>query len=322
MNYRNLGTTGLKVSPLCFGTMTFGEAADENTSKELYRQCRDAGINFFDCANVYAKGESERILGRLIRSHRDEVIIATKAYFPVSKDVNGRGVSRFHLTKALDASLKRLQTDYIDVFYIHHFDLETPLLETLSTLNDFVRKGKVLYLGLSNFSAWQVMKAIGITQLHHFEPISCIQPMYNLVKRQCESEILPMAQSEGLGVFPYSPLGGGLLTGKYLNQETAVGRFNTSRMYQKRYEEEHYQRTVQLFLDFANENNYHPVSLAIAWAGSHPAITAPIIGARNVEQLRPALDSLKVELSVDVREELASYSLSPAIATDRSDELK
>ena len=322
MEYRNLGNTGLKISPLCFGTMTFGDAADENTSKELYQVCRDAGINFFDCANVYAKGESERILGRLIHSHRDEVVIATKAYFPVNKDVNGRGLSRFHLTKALDASLERLQTDYVDVFYIHHFDEETPLEESLSTLNDFVRQGKVLYLGLSNFAAWQVMKAIGITRMRHFEPLSCIQPMYNLVKRQCESEILPMAQSEGLGVFPYSPLGGGLLTGKYLKKETAIGRFNTSRMYQKRYEEEQYQRTLALFLEFAMENQYHPVSLAIAWVGSHPAVTAPIIGARNIEQLRPALDSLKINLSTDVRQELASYSLTPAIATDRSDELK
>ena len=322
MQYRNMGASGLKVSPLCFGTMTFGEAADESTSKELYQHCRDAGINFFDCANVYAKGESERILGRLIRAHREEVVIATKAYFPVSKDVNGRGVSRFHLTKALDASLQRLQTDYIDVYYLHHFDEGTPLEESLSTLNDFVRQGKVLYLGLSNFAAWQIMKSIGITQLRNFERIACIQPMYNLVKRQCESEILPMAQSEGLGVFPYSPLGGGLLTGKYLQKETAVGRFNTSKMYQKRYEEEHHQRTLRLFLDYARENNYHPVSLAIAWAGAHPAITAPIIGARNVEQLRPALDSLQIKLSPAAREELSGYSLTPAIATDRSDELK
>ena len=320
MEYRNLGRAGVKVSSLCFGTMTFGDAADESTSASLYGLCRDKGINFFDCANVYAKGESERILGRLIKSHRDEVVIATKAYFKMSDDINGRGLSRFHLTKSLEQSLKRLGTDYVDLFYLHHFDEETPIEESLSTLNDFVRQGKVLYLGLSNFAAWQVMKSISITQLQHLAPISCIQPMYNLLKRQCESELLPMAESEGLGVFPYSPLAGGWLTGKYLNTQPEVGRFKTSTMYQKRYEQEKNLETTQAFLDFAKQNNHHPVSLAIAWVGSHPNITAPIIGARNVEQLRPALDSLELTLSETERHTISAFSLSPAIATDRSEE--
>lgn len=320
MKYRNLGRAGVKVSSLCFGTMTFGDAADESTSASLYGLCRDKGINFFDCANVYAKGDSERILGRLIKSHRDEVVIATKAYFKMSDDVNGRGLSRFHLTKSLEQSLKRLGTDYVDLFYLHHFDEETPIEESLSTLNDFVRQGKVLYLGLSNFAAWQVMKSISITQLQNLAPISCIQPMYNLLKRQCESELLPMAQSEGLGVFPYSPLAGGWLTGKYLNTEPDVGRFKTSKMYQKRYEQEKNLETTQAFLDFAKQNNYHPVSLAIAWVGGHPDITAPIIGARNVEQLQPAIDSLEIVLSDTERNTISAFSLGPAIATDRSEE--
>lgn len=320
MKYNNLGRAGVKVSSLCFGTMTFGDAADERTSASLYGMCRDKGINFFDCANVYAKGDSERILGRLIQSHRDEVVIATKAYFKMSDDVNGRGLSRFHLTKSLEQSLKRLGTDYVDLFYLHHFDEETPIEESLSTLNDFVRQGKVLYLGLSNFAAWQVMKSISITQLQNLAPISCIQPMYNLLKRQCESELLPMAKSEGLGVFPYSPLAGGWLTGKYLNTDPDVGRFKTSKMYQKRYEQEKNLETTQAFLDFAKQKNYHPVSLAIAWVGAHPNITAPIIGARNEEQLRPALDSLDLVLTESDRDTISSFSLSPAIATDRSEE--
>ena len=320
MKYRNLGRAGVKVSSLCFGTMTFGDGADASTSASLYGMCRDKGINFFDCANVYAKGESERMLGRLIHSHRDEVVIATKAYFKTSEDVNGRGLSRFHLTKSLEQSLKRLGTDYVDLFYLHHFDEETPIEESLSTLNDFVRQGKVLYLGLSNFAAWQIMKSISITQLQNLAPISCIQPMYNLLKRQCESELLPMAQSEGLGVFPYSPLAGGWLTGKYLNTQPEVGRFNTSKMYQKRYEQEKNLETTKAFLDFAKAQNYHPVSLAIAWVGSNPGITAPIIGARNEEQLRPALASLDLVLSEADRNTISDFSLGPAIATDRSEE--
>jgi len=319
MLYNRLGNSGLKVSSLCFGTMTFGDVSDEATSRNVYGACRDKGVNFFDCANVYAKGESEKILGRLIKDHRDEVVIATKGYFPMNEDINGRGASRFHLTKALDESLKRLATDYVDVYYIHHFDEDSPLEETLSTLNDFVRQGKVLYLGLSNFAAWQVMKAIGITQKEGLAPISCIQPMYSLLKRQCESEILPMAISEGLGVFSYSPLGGGYLTGKYLDQ-TGSGRFDTSKMYQQRYQEDANLATVKAFTKFVKDNNYNPVTLAIAWAGSHPGITAPIVGARNMEQLKPVLEAVDFSISDELRETIAGFSLSPTLPTDRSEE--
>ena len=322
MIYKNLGNTGLKVSSLCMGTMTFGKEADKATSRKLYSMCRDKGINFFDCANVYVGGESEKILGRLIKKHREEVVIATKVYFPMGKDVNARGLSRFHMTKSLEGSLKRLNTDYIDVYYLHHFDENTPLLETLSTLNDFVRQGKILYIGISNFAAWQVMKAIGICQQHNFAPISCLQPMYNLLKRQCESEILPMAESEGLGVFPYSPLAGGLLTGKYQKKAPEEGRFNVNKMYQMRYEQERQLTTLNAFLDFAKTNNYHPVSLAIAWAGGHNGVTAPIIGARSVAQLKPSLDSVDIEMTAELRKTIANFSFSPAIATDRTEELR
>lgn len=304
------------------GTMTFGNEADKSMSKKLYNKCRDAGINFFDCANGYAGGESERILGKLIKKERDKVVIATKGYFPTGKDVNERGLSRFHLTKTLEASLKRLDTDYVDVFYLHHFDESTPLEETLSTLNDFVRQGKVLYLGISNFAAWQVMKAISICQQNHFAPINCLQPMYNVLKRQCESEILPMAESEGLGVFPYSPLAGGLLTGKYQQKAPAKGRFNANKMYQQRYEADRQLTTIASFLDFATTNNFHPVSLAIAWSGAHSGVTAPIVGARNLEQLQPALDSLNIELTTEMRTSIEGFSFAPAIATDRSEEIK
>jgi len=323
MKYVNLGNTGVKISSLCMGTMTFGGGvADKATSKKLYSLCRDKGINFFDCANGYAKGESEKILGQLIKKERDEVVIATKAYFPQGKDINARGLSRFHLTKSLDASLKRLATDYVDLFYLHHFDTNTPLIETLATLNDFVRQGKVLYLGISNFAAWQVMKAIAICERNNFARINCLQPMYNLLKRQCESEILPMAIGEGLGVFPYSPLAGGLLTGKYQQKKPRTGRFNTNKMYQRRYEEERQQETVDSFLAFAEAEGYHPVSLAIAWAGSHEGVTAPIIGARNLTQIKPALAAMDIDMTAELRDHISALSLGPSIATDRAEEVK
>jgi len=321
MEYKNLGNTGLKVSSLCMGTMTFGREANRSMSKKLYSMCRDAGVNFFDCANGYAGGESEKILGKLIKSDREEVVIATKGYFPTGKDINARGLSRFHLTKALDASLKRLNTDHVDVYYLHHFDKQTPLVETMATLNDFVRQGKVLYLGISNFAAWQVMKAIGICQQNNFAPINCLQPMYNLLKRQCESEILPMAISENLGVFPYSPLGGGLLTGKYQSKKGVEGRFNESQMYQRRYEADRELSTIDSYLGFAKTNNYHPVSLAIAWSGAHAGVTAPIIGARNEEQLKPALAAMEIEMTEELRKTIGDFSFAPSIATDRAEEV-
>jgi len=321
MKYVNLGNTGLKVSELCLGTMTFGRESDKMTSKKVYKLCRDKGVNFFDCANVYVGGESEKILGQLIKKERSEVVVATKAYFPMGKDINARGLSRFHLTKSLEGSLKRLGTDYVDVLYLHHFDKNTPLEETLSTLNDFVRQGKVLYLGISNFAAWQVMKAIAICQQNNFAPINCLQPTYNLLKRQCESEILPMAISEGLGVFPYSPLAGGLLSGKYQNKKPKTGRFNRSQMYQKRYEEERQQESINAFLNFAKDQDIHPVSLAVAWAGSHEGVTSPIIGGRNVTQLKPALASVNIDMTEELRNAICDFSMTPAIATDRSEEI-
>lgn len=324
MQYKRLGNSGLKVSSLCLGTMTFGNGADTSMCKKLYVLSRDKGINFFDCANVYAAGESERILGKLIHEHRDQVVLSTKAYFPTGDTINDRGLSRLHLMKELEKSLKRLNTDYIDLYYLHSFDNETPLEESLSTLNDFVRQGKVLYIGLSNFAAWQVMKAISLSTQFNAAPINCIQPMYNLLKRQCESEILPMAASEGLGVVPYSPLAGGLLTGKYLKEKPTDGRFEKAgkmgEMYQRRYRNTANDLAVKKFLKFADENNFNPVSLGIAWVNSHDSVTCPIIGARNVEQLKPALESLAINMTQNLRHEISDFSLAPAIATDRAEE--
>jgi len=320
MNYKRLGNTGLKVSSLCLGTMTFGDGASEKMSGDIYTMSRDRGVNYFDCANVYAEGESERILGKLVKKERDKVIISTKAYYPTNEDVNAKGLSRYHLTRALEDSLKNLDTDYIDIYYLHCFDENTPLQESLATLDNFIQQGKILYVGLSNFAAWQVMKAIEISNQFNNISIACIQPMYNLLKRQCESEILPMAQNEGLGVFTYSPLGGGYLTGKYLSTSSKSGRLNESEMYQKRYIQQNNINTVESFTKFALENDYNPASLAIAWVSSNPMVTAPLIGARNIAQLKPALYSLDLEMTSELRRILSEFSCSPAMPTDREEE--
>lgn len=321
MEYRKLGNSELNVSSLCLGTMTFGDGADEAMSTKIYGQSRDKGINFFDCANVYAGGESEKILGKLIHNHREDVIITTKVFYPTGKKSNDRGLGRVHLTQELDKSLRRLNTNYIDLYFMHSFDEKTPLYESLSTFNEFVKQGKIRYIGVSNFAAWQVMKAIAITEKFDYAPIACIQPMYNLLKRQCESEILPMAKSENLGVMPYGPLAGGLLTGKYqATNKPKEGRFNTNKMYQKRYDVNEINKTVHKFIEFSRNNNFNPVSLAIAWVNSNKIITSPIIGARNVEQLKPALDSLDINISSDLRRRISSFSLKPASATDRNEE--
>lgn len=327
MKYSRLGQTGIKVSQLCMGTMTFGDGADEAQSGKIYTAARDKGVNFFDCANVYAGGTSEEILGKLIKSHREEVVISSKAYYPVDTyaggghETWGRGLNRTHLRHAIEGSLKRLGTDYIDIYYMHHFDEDCTLEESLSTFNDFVREGKINYIGLSNFAAWQYMKAACITKYNNYAPIACIQPMYSLLKRQCESEILPMSLSEGLGVFSYSPLGGGILSGKYLNEDNNKdNRLNKMAMYKKRYEDDKNMRIAKEFTEYARARNLNPISLAICWVEANKAITAPIIGGRSVEQLRPSLDSIDIEMDEEMYNDLSFMSEAPETATDRSEE--
>ncbi len=309
------------VSPLCFGTMSFGGIADSSTSKAMFNQCRDAGINFFDCADVYEKGRSEEILGALIQDCRDEVVITSKVYFRTGSDINAMGATRYHIRNAVEGSLRRLKTDRIDLYFIHRFDDKTPIEETLRALDDLVRQGKVLYLGASNFAAWQIAKANGITAREGWTRFECIQPMYNLVKRQAEVEIFPMALSEDMGVIPYSPLGGGLLSGKYGTQKKpAQGRLLENKMYQIRYGDHTLYDTAERFTELAEEAGYHPVSLAIAWVGAHPAVTAPIMGARNPEQLKIAIASLDIAMDAALRGRISALSSQPAPATDRNEE--
>jgi aryl-alcohol dehydrogenase-like predicted oxidoreductase len=321
MEYKLLGNTGVKVSSLCFGTMSFGGDADEKISAAMFNRCREVGINFFDCANVYAKGRSEEILGKLIAPCRDEVIITSKVYGQTGTDINARGASRRNIRNAVEASLKRLNTDYIDVYFLHHFDQDTPIEETLRALDGLVRAGKILYPAASNFAAWQVAKALGSSAKEGLARFECIQPMYNLVKRQAEVELLPMAQAEKLGVIPYSPLGGGLLSGKYgATKRPEAGRLMENQMYQARYGEVLYYEVAERFTRFARERDLEPASLAVAWVASHPAVTAPIIGARNLDQLEGSLKSLEIKMTPEFRADISALSPEPPPATDRSEE--
>jgi len=321
MKYKWLGTTGLQVSELCYGTMSFGGDADADESARMYAACRDKGINFFDCADAYSKGRAEEILGALAQGHRDDLVITSKCFNPTSDDINARGANRRHIVRAVEASLKRLQTDRLDVLFMHRWDPVTPLEETLRALEDMVRDGKVLYLGASNYSAWQVTKGLGISERRGWARFDVIQPMYSLVKRQVESEILPLAEAEQIGVITYSPVGGGLLSGKYgPDMRPDSGRIINDKSYSVRYGQDWVYETAGRFTEFARARGQHPVSLAVAWAAGNPAVTCPIIGSRNLEQLQPSLNALDTEMSGELRAEITALSRNPPPATDRLEE--
>lgn len=321
MEYRTLGRTGVRVSCLCFGAMSFGGDADEEASAAMFRRCREAGINFFDTADVYSQGRSEEILGRLIAGCRDEIVLSTKFCGRMGEGPNAGGASRRHVLLAVEASLRRLGTDRLDLYFVHSFDPLTPMEETLRALDDLVHQGKVLYPAVSNWAAWQIARALGISAREGLARFACIQPMYSLAKRQAEVEILPLAQAEGLGVIAYSPLGGGLLTGKYgRRQRPPRGRLVENPMYAKRFGLPLYYEVAERFAAHARERGVHPASLAVAWVLSHPAVTAPIIGARNVAQLEASLGALAVPMTPEWRAEVAALSPEPPPATDRLEE--
>ncbi len=318
MRYVSLGRTGVRVSELCLGTMTFGNEADEDTSIQLMNHALDVGINFFDTANIYNKGLTEEIVGRWLGPHRQDLILASKVHFATGPGVNDQGSSRRHILHEVEQSLKRLQTDWLDILYVHRWDESTPIEETLAAMTTLVEQGKVHYCGVSNFSAWQAMKAISVAAAGGYAPISCIQPMYNLVKRQAEVEILPMAASEGLAVCPYNPMAAGLLTGKYQRGES--GRLHESDMYKERYKYPEYADACDRFVAYAGEKGVSPAALAVAWVKSHPAVTSAIIGARNLDQMDDTLACLEIDITAEMREEIAGLSPAPASATDRNEE--
>lgn len=325
MEYRTVGQTGVQVSSLCFGTMPFGGLADENMSRKMFKATLDQGINFFDSADVYNDGRSEELLGKFMQEYkcRDELVITSKVFGKTGTDVNAKGLSRRHIKLAVESSLKRLKTDRIDFYFVHSFDSKTDILQTLKAMDDLVKEGKILYPGVSNWAAWQIEKALGLSRQESLARFEIVQPMYNLVKRQAEVEILPMAAAENLGVISYSPLGGGLLTGKYgKNKRPDKGRLVDREDYATRYGLKQYYQIAEDLNNYAKKNGFEPAALAVAWVMSNSKITAPIIGARNLEQLKGSLSALEIEMSSEMRKEITDLSITPPPATDRLEEQK
>jgi aryl-alcohol dehydrogenase-like predicted oxidoreductase len=318
---RFLGKTGVKVSRVGLGAMSFGGEADEASAWQLWRTARDAGINLIDTADVYNEGRSEEFLGRFMRGDRDSIVLSSKGYFPMGSDPNARGSSRYHLVRAVEASLRRLQTDRIDLYHLHRFDDATALDETLRAVDDLVRAGKILYPAVSNFAAWQIAHALGRQCAQGWAPLVAVQPMYNLVKRTVEIELLPMAQSLGLAVIAYSPTGGGLLSGKYgIGRAPEKGRLLDTRMYTVRYANPGFYEIAEKFCAIAAELGHHPATLAVAWVASHPAMTSVLIGGRDPAQLAPALAAKDLELDAETRARISALSPEPPPATDRNEE--
>ncbi|MBM7651146.1 aldo/keto reductase [Neobacillus cucumis] len=318
MEFRTVGKTGIQVSNLCFGAMSFGGDANDETAKAMYQRCREAGINFFDTADVY--GRSEGILGECIAHERDSIVLTSKVFWNTGADVNARGLSRKHMMQGIENSLRRLKTDYIDFYFVHDFDELTPIEESLKTLDDLQRQGKILYPAVSNWAAWQITKALGISAKEQLARFELIQPMYNLVKRQAEVEILPMATSEQIGVITYSPLGAGLLSGKYgVNKRPEQGRLVQNARYGDRYGADEDFVTAERFAKYAQEHDVKPATLAVAWVKANPAVTAPIIGARNLEQLEDSLAAADFNMSEEIYAEISNLSRTPSPATDRTE---
>ncbi|GIV18766.1 MAG: aldo/keto reductase [Armatimonadota bacterium] len=315
MNYKRLGKTGLWVSELCMGCMTFGGEADEQTSIAMVERCLDAGINFFDTANVYTGGRSEQILGKALRPHREKVVIATKVRARVAEGPNGEGLSRYHILQQVEASLRRLQTDVIDLYQVHSWDENTPLEETLSTLNDLVRQGKVRYIGCSNFAAWQLCKALWLSDKHDWARFDSIQPRYNLIDRVIEMELLPLCQTEGVGVMVYSPLAGGILTGKYRPGEPPPPgtRAAENKWFLERRAQPHNIERAQRIVEVLKRFDRPLVQTAIAWTVSNPAVTCAIIGARHMEQLNLILDGWSGPLPPEEKAILDEASALPPL---------
>lgn len=317
MKYRNLGSTGLKVSKLCLGTMQFGWTADEDTSLEILTEAFEAGINFIDTADVYSSwvegnpgGVAETIVGKWIKTQnipRDKVVIATKVRGRMGEGPNNEGLSRAHIFNAVEDSLRRLGTDYIDLYQAHYFDERTPIAETLRALDDLVRQGKVRYIGCSNYPAWRLMRALWISDKFNLARYDTLQPHYNLVHRpEFERELSEVCDTYQLGVIPYSPLAGGFLTGKYRKDDVPESaRLGGVRRY---FNDRNWALLDQMEALCQDKENCTISQLALAWMLNNPLITSPIIGPRNLEQLKDNLGCLNVQLSQEERETLNEAS--------------
>lgn len=319
MEYRFVGRSGLTVSELCLGSMTFGGDSDERASHRLLDRFVEAGGNFVDTADVYGGGVSEEILGRwLARRPRDDLVIATKLFWPTGDGPNDHGAGRKHILSAVAASLRRLRTDYIDLYQVHAFDETTPLEETLSTLDGLVRSGKVRHLGASNYASWQLQKSVDLAHRYGWEPFVALQPLYNLVDREAELELVPVCRNEGVGILPWAPLRGGWFTGKYrrgmteappgtrweADKQPWLGRWDTS-------VDERTWSVTDAVLAVAEEVGRSPAQVALRWLLQRPAVTAPILGARTLEQLDDNLGATGWTLGDKQMERLTSAGDRP-----------
>jgi 1-deoxyxylulose-5-phosphate synthase len=316
MKYVRFGSTGLTVSRLCLGTMTFGLQTDEPGSTAILDAAAESGINFMDCADVYplgggipTVGRTEEILGRWLAGKRNNFIVATKAYGRTGPLDWDEGSSRKHLLDAIDASLRRLRTDYIDLYQLHADDPKTPIDETLDALDSIVRAGKVRYIGVSNFLAYRLARSLGRSDVRRVARYVSVQPRYSLLFREFERELFPLAAEEGLAVIPYNPLAGGMLSGKHKfdkapSEGTRFALGTAATLYQARYWHERVFNTVSDFVSIANEAGMSPVTLAISWVLANPVITAPIIGASRADQLAASIAAVDVKLAPEIKQRL------------------
>lgn len=317
MNYRNLGSTGLRVSELCMGSMQFGWTADEELSFQILNQAYEAGINFIDTADIYSRwvdgnpgGVAETIIGKWIKEYsipRDQLVIATKVRGRMGSGPNDEGLSRSHIMLAAEASLRRLRTDYIDLYQTHWFDENTPIEETLSALSDLVHQGKVRYIGCSNYPAWRLIEALWTSEHHNLSRYDSLQPHFSLVNRgEFERDLADVCRSYALGVLPYSPLGGGFLTGKYLKDSMPDSQ--RSGGVQKYFNERNW-KLLELMEKIGAERGKHSISqVALAWLLSNPLVTSPIIGPRTIEQLHDNLGAASLRLLPDEKKILDEAS--------------
>ncbi|TBR28538.1 MAG: aldo/keto reductase, partial [Reyranella sp.] len=313
MDYRNLGRAGLKVSEICLGTMTFGNGADQDGATKMVNAALDAGVTFFDTANSYVGGTSETMLGVALKGKRQDAIIASKFFNPMGHRPNDSGMSRLHIKQQIEGSLKRLQTDYIDVYYIHHVDHQTPLEEMLRALDDLVRDGKILYTACSNFEAWRLMEALWISDTRGWERFAAYQPQYSLVVRDIDEEIVPALQLKGLGCVAWSPLGSGYLAGKYTpgTLEVQGSRSAEGWGFQSKFFAPNHGEILQTLLDTAKELGKPPAEVALRWVMDQPFMTSAIVGARNAEQLGETLQAGGWRLPADALAKLSDVSARP-----------
>ena len=309
MEYRRLGNSGLKISEVGLGGNNFGWWADEQTSNTVVNHAIDTGINFIDTADVYDRGHSEEFVGKAVKSKRSQVIIATKFGAPMGDGPNERGGSRYYIMKAVDASLKRLQTDYIDLYQIHFPDPTTPIEETLRALEDLVRAGKVRYIGCSNFAAWQLCEALWTSRANNLQSFVTVQPRYNLFDRRIETELVPCCQAYGIGVIPYSPLAGGLLTGKYRQgEEPPEGRLSGQMPQSTGLFSEANWNKLAKWEAFATKHGHTMGELAIAWLLSKPWLSTVIAGARRIEQVSANVAAAEWKLTTEEVAEVEATS--------------